>query len=151
MDIKRLLRKEMPAPLWKRVLAYIVDALVLAFILSPLEPLAPSYSSFTDFFQQFTTPIYTVQFFFSVLFVLLFTLAYWSVLEYRFQQTLGKYFFSLKVISEQKELRFSQCLLRNVSKISSLLLFLDVLYMIFARTSQRYSETLAHTEVIQHV
>ncbi|MBS3144003.1 RDD family protein [Candidatus Woesearchaeota archaeon] len=151
MDIKRLLRKEQPAPLWKRVLAYVIDALILALILAPLASFDTSYTSFSDLFNSFKTTTYTFQFFFSVCLILILSLAYWTVLEYRFQQTLGKYFFHLKIVSEQKHLRFSQCLLRNISKLSSLLLLADVLYMFFSHTSQRYSETLAHTEVISYV
>ena len=151
MDIKRLLRKETPAPLWKRAVAYLIDAFVLALVLTPLQPMDISYDSFSIFIQEFTTVLSTFQFIFSLFLVLLLSLAYWTLLEYNYQQTLGKYFLHLQVIGEQKHLRFSQCLLRNVSKLSSLLLFADVLYMLFSHTSQRYSETLAHTEVISHV
>ena len=151
MDIKRLLRKELPAPLWKRVVAYLIDVLVLAFILSPLKPFEASYSSFSDFYTHFTSAtFFTFQFIVAFLFIVFLSLAYWTVLEYRFHQTLGKYFMRLIVRSENKLLTFHQCLVRNLAKLSSLLLFLDTLYMLFTHTSQRYSETLAHTEVITH-
>ncbi len=146
-----MLHKEQPAPLWKRFIAYLIDALVLALVLSPLASFDTSATSFSDFFNSFKTTDYTFQFFFSLFLVLLLSLVYWSFLEYRFQQTLGKYFFHLQVVSEQKQLRFSQCLVRNISKLSTILLLADVLYMFFSRSSQRYSETLAHTEVISYV
>lgn len=152
MDIKRLLRKELPAPLWKRVVAYLIDVFVLALILSPLGSFDDtSYTSFSDFLQSFSTTTYTFNFFLSVLLILLLSLAYWSILDYRYQQTLGKYFMRLQVISQKKQLSYAQCLVRNISKLSSILLLADVLYMFFAHTSQRYSETLAQTEVISLV
>ncbi|HLC72994.1 MAG TPA: RDD family protein [Candidatus Nanoarchaeia archaeon] len=151
MDIKRLLRKEAPAPLWKRAVAYLIDVLVLALVLAPLQPMDVSYDSLSVLVEQFAILFSTFQFIFSILLVLLLSLAYWTLLEYNYQQTLGKYLLHLRVISEEKHLRFSQCLLRNISKLSSLLLFADVLYMLFSHTSQRYSETLAHTEVVTHV
>lgn len=151
MDIKRLLRKEIPAPLWKRIVAYLIDTILLALILSPLGSFDTNYTSFSEFIQSFSTTTYTVQFFFSILLILVLSLAYWTLLEYKFQQTLGKYLLCLQVISERKQLSFSQCLVRNISKLSNILLLADVLYMFFAHTSQRYSETLAHTEVTSRV
>mgnify|MGYP001565476643 CR=1 FL=1 len=154
MDIKRLLHpgkdKEVPAPLWRRILAYLIDLLALAFILLPLQPtFALEFQSFTSFFTVFTTqPTLGWQFLLLVATTLILSLAYWSILEYRYHQTLGKYLLQVCVQSEEKHLHYGQCLLRNLAKLSSVLLLLDVLYMVFKHTSQRYSETLAKTHVV---
>ncbi len=152
MDIKRLLRKEMPAPLWKRGVAYVVDALILSFVLWPLQPADLSFTSLSDFYSRLiSSTLFTLQFMVVLVLITVLSLAYWSVLEYRFHQTLGKYFLRIAVRSEMKTLTFYQCFLRNVAKLSSVLLFLDSLYMLFTHSSQRYTETLAKTEVIQLV
>ncbi len=152
MDIKRLLRKETPAPLWKRIVAYLIDGVVLSIILSPLRPLDTNYTSLSAFISHLTSStFFTFQFMFVLLLISLLSLIYWALLEYRFHQTLGKYFMNLLVRSEGKTLTLSQCLLRNVAKLSKVLLLADTLYMFFSHQSQRYSETLAKTEVIQHV
>lgn len=149
MDIKRLLRKEVPAPLWKRVVAYLIDAVVLAVVLWPLQPVDTSVSSFQEFTQLFfSAATFSSQFVFSLLAILFISLAYWSILEYRFHQTFGKYLLKLVVRGDGKVLTFRQCVLRNIAKLSTLLLLLDVIYMFFKQTHQRYSETVAHTEVI---
>lgn len=149
MDIKRLLRKETPAPLWKRVVAYLIDSALLALILSPFTSFDSSFSSFSTFASFLTSSsLFASHFFFLIISLLCISLFYWSFLEYHFQQTLGKYFLHITVQSEGKALSFKQCLLRNVTKLSSLLLFADTLYLFFSHGHQRYSETLAKTEVI---
>ena len=151
MDIKRLLRKETPAPLWKRIVAYLLDALILSFILLPLGSFDTSATSFAAFYTHlFSGSSFTFPFFLTFLLMLCISLAYWTILEYRYHQTLGKHVLHLLVRSEGKTLTFSHCFLRNVAKLSSILLFFDVLYMFFSRGPQRYSETLARTEVISH-
>ena len=150
MDIKRLLRRETPAPFWKRVVAYLIDSLVLALILLPLEPFEASYFSFREFLSQFSSTVFTFQFIVAVVLIVALTLSYWVFLEYKFHQTLGKYLLGLYVRSEGKLLTMKHCLLRNLTKLSSLLLLLDILYMLFKGTNQRYSETLAKTEVVTH-
>ena len=153
MDIKRLLSKETPAPLWRRLAAYLLDVGVLAFILLPLQPsFALELDSFTALYSLFTAqPTLGWQFLLLVAVTLVLSLAYWSILEYQYHQTFGKYLLRVRVMSEEKHLRYGQCLLRNLAKLSSFLLLLDVLYMVFKRTSQRYSETLARTTVVmQH-
>ncbi len=151
MDIKRLLRKELPAPLWKRIVAYFIDGVVLSIILSPLQPTDITYTSFSAFATHLTSSAFTLQFVVALVLVSLFSLLYWTLLEYRFHQTLGKYFMHLFVHSEGKTLTLSQCLLRNVAKLNAFLLLIDTLYIFFSHQPQRYSETLAKTEVIQHV
>lgn len=149
MDIKRFLSKEVPAPLWKRIFAYLIDVVVLTLILLPLSP-ADMKNFSLDSFTSFPSQHFTWQVIFYSLFVLIITLAYWSILEYKYQQTLGKLFLKLKVISQTKQFTFKQALLRNVAKLSSLLLLLDCLYLFFKHTNQRYSETLAMTEVVEY-
>lgn len=152
MDIKRLLRKEVPAPLWRRVVAYVIDAVILTLILFPLQPSWDTQlTSFSAFYDYFTShPGIAWQVSLTLLITLLFSLAYWSILEYKYHQTLGKFLLRISVVSEQKALTYKQCLLRNIAKLSTLLLLLDSLYIFFKHTHQRYSETLAGTEVMMH-
>jgi len=152
MDIKRLLRKEVSAPLWRRVVAYVIDAAVLTLILLPLQPsIEAQFTSFSAFYDYFASrPSVAWQFSLTLIITLLFSLAYWSILEYKYQQTLGKFLLGIYVVSKQKTLTYKQCLLRNIAKLSTLLLLLDSLYLFFKHTNQRYSETLAGTDVMMH-
>ena len=76
------------------------------------------------------------------------TLIYWSLSEYIFYQSPGKFAFNIYVRSKEKELKFWQCLIRNVTKISLILLFLDSLKVILKKDYQRYFEKISKTEVV---
>ena len=53
------------------------------------------------------------------------------------------------VSSTKKQLGLNKCLLRNISKIVTIVLFFDVLYALINKTHQRYFEKISYTEVLQ--
>ena len=133
--------KRQHAPLWKRILAYVVDAMIIAVLLSPLPSIR-----ITNFIldMAIVRSLLTVFLVGSILAVL-----YFALLEFYVGQTIGKLVFSLAIASEGKALNFSQVLLRNVPKFSSLLLIIDSLPIILGRSHQRFFERISHTEVVQ--
>ena len=72
---------------------------------------------------------------------------YFSVFEYKLHQTIGKMLFRIEVVSAKK-LTFTQCLLRNLSKISLVVLFIDTLYMLRSG-SLRFLDKIAQTQVAE--
>src|SRR3989344_2857548 len=77
-------------------------------------------------------------------------LVYFSVLEYKIRQTLGKIIMGIYVISlSDKELRFSQALLRNITKPFSIVLLVDVIYMFFKGGNQRLFDVFSRTAVVE--
>ena len=76
------------------------------------------------------------------------TILYWTILEYKIQQTIGKALMNLYVQSRTKKLSFTQILLRNITKISAPLLILDTIYM-FKTKTLRFTEILSNTYVIE--
>lgn len=137
-----------PAPLWKRACAYLIDALILSLIIYvPLKKAVPT--AVIDQSALFSPMMYqhVKSIIISFLIVALLTILYWSILEYKTSQSLGKMLMKLKVQSTEKSLTFRQCVLRNLTKISSLFLLLDTLYILKSGT-RRFFDVLSRTEVI---
>ena len=138
------------APLWKRVVAYVLDVFLLTLVLSPLthpfqveenQSLAEILS--VTFSSQYLALAFILAFFF---------LIYWSVLECWFGQSVGKIILGISVEGiKKKQISFLQAVIRTVTKLSSLLLFFDVLYMLLKRKDQRYFEVLSDTHVVEEV
>ncbi|MDD5253887.1 MAG: RDD family protein [Candidatus Nanoarchaeia archaeon] len=127
--------------LTRRSFAYILDILIVdMFIVFPFKSFLEDYNYIINFNFDF-------KFIVLVLVVALLTLSYFAVFEYYFNQTIGKLILGIKTISRKGRLTFTQALNRNVSKISTLLLILDCLYLL-KKTNQRYSDKLAHTMVV---
>jgi len=75
---------------------------------------------------------------------------YWSVLEWKIGQSLGKYIMHIyvKTTIRKSKLKYWQCFIRNLSKISSLLLVLDCIFFIWSK-NQRFLERLSKTIVVE--
>ncbi len=138
---------------WKRILAYIIDSIVISFII--VGPMTVSIEnkfeelSYTEIFNQFSS-LFDTNFWLVMFFSLLFVLIYWTFLEWKFNQSVGKVIMNLSVENvDKKPLIFSQALIRNISKLSTLVLLIDFLYMLFNKGDQRYFEKLSNTHVIE--
>ena len=137
------------ASFWRRFFAYIFDSLFLTFvILAPLiQPFKMNFSdlSFSDAMSMLVSSHYIALTFVIALFVLL----YWSILECWLGQTLGKMIFGLSVEGRKKKpISYLQALIRNISKVSTVLLFFDTLYMLVTQKKRRFFEVLSDTQVI---
>ncbi|HLC85876.1 MAG TPA: RDD family protein [Candidatus Nanoarchaeia archaeon] len=148
MKTVKLMNKENPAPLWKRFLAYIIDVLAIniAAILPLQSILINSESNVRNLLlRESSKEIAAV----SIL-IMLFTIFYFAALELKTKQTLGKIIMNIYVTSTDKtELTLSQAILRNITKPFTLVLIIDVLYMIFKRTNQRLFEVFSRTQVVE--
>ena len=144
----------LPTSLWKRVIAFLIDSIVISLVITyPFQGLldigAESISGSFRMLMSNITP--TSQLMMVLLASAVLVLAYWSVLESRFSQSIGKMVMKIKVRSTKGNLTFRQALMRNVSKISTLLLVLDCLFMIFTKRHQRYMEKVSETEVVEGI
>lgn len=141
-----LVTKNVIAPFWKRVLAYIIDLLVVEIII--VWPFRGFFEkaeiSYVNLFREaIEQNLIWVSFFIMVL-----SLAYWVLFEWKLRQTIGKMLLNLYVVSKN-ELRFSQALMRNLTKPFPLALLVDVAYMFFKRENQRLFERFSGTNVIE--
>ena len=142
---------EVPAPVWKKACAYVIDALVVSFIIVlPMSNFYPRTAvkaeSFADIWssvKQTSGKTMVIS-----LVIALLTILYWAILEYKIGQTIGKALMKIRVRSVIGHLSFKQCFIRNITKASTMLLVLDTLY-ILKSGSRRYFDKLAQTEVIE--
>lgn len=124
------------APLWMRFLAYILDSLIVIFIISlPFYysfKLVKGYKPFLEIF--WLTPL---------------VIAYFAATEANFNASLGKMLVGLKVESLEGELEGWQAVTRNLTKFSPVLLLLDTINCFLNEKDQRFSEVIAKTKVVQ--
>ncbi len=140
-----------PAPLWKKACAYVIDVLIVSLvIILPLGNLYPqkTTTSLNEAWSLLTQELTKTHMILSLLIGVL-TILYWAILEYKLSQTLGKMLMKIRVHSLTNHLTFKQCIVRNLTKVSFLLLLLDTLYIIKSG-HQRFFDMLAQTEVIEH-
>jgi uncharacterized RDD family membrane protein YckC len=145
-----------PAKLWKRVVAYIADSLIISFIiLSPFSSVMENSidkSSFISILSSlqstFTKEFFLISFTLGIL-----TLIYWTFMEWKFNQSVGKILLGLVVTStSRKQLTFTQALTRNVTKLSTIILVLDCINIFKnKKKNQRFFEKLSKTQVMEGV
>lgn len=143
--------KEFPAALWKRAVAYLIDSVIIGLLIAlPFQNILKGFEDkpFTFFFTNIDV---SMQMFFVTLVSALILMAYWTIFEFRFQQSIGKMLLNIKVHSLKGSLTVRQAFLRNLSKISTLLLLLDVIYLLVKKGHQRYLEIISNTEVTEGI
>lgn len=143
-------------PLWKRIFAYLLDIALLSFlVLTPLvKPFSFDAETGESFFQSFASysTSFSTDYLWLAFVVAFFFLLYFSVLEFWFGQTVGKIILGISVEgTKKKQISFIQVIIRNITKLSGLLLFLDTLYLLFKKGNQRYFEVLSDTHVVTEV
>lgn len=149
-----LLNKNKPS-VWKRVFAYILDRIIINIIIVlPFNKVVEGLdiSSEKDFIAAYEIvnsakdilPLLYISLVIAALSIL-----YWAVLEYLLKQSIGKMLFRIYVKSKDKELKFWQCIVRNLTKASLLILVLDSFSIIINKDSQRYFEKISHTEITE--
>jgi len=147
-----------PAPIWKRAAAFILDILILNLVV--LFPFQKIFNKIipTDNYQDAYTlltnnpglasTLTTITIIITILFIL-----YFSILEFKFKQTLGKMFMNIYIVSDLKKLNFWQCLVRNLFLLPFipfiLLWIIDPLYILFSKEQRRFSDIIAKTKVIE--
>ncbi len=154
VNVQKQKKWNIPAALWKRVIAYFIDVLLINIIIVyPFRNLLSidENASFTEIYNHLlASPSAVYNLFLVSLSIMALMVLYWGIFEYRFSQSIGKMLMRISVISVNgNKLGFWQAMFRNLSKISSLLLGIEVIYMLYKKSSQRYLELVSGTEVIE--
>ncbi|MEK6955686.1 MAG: RDD family protein [Nanoarchaeota archaeon] len=143
MKTVRMLNREYSASLWKRALAYLIDSIILNFVV--VLQFDGSFSQLKLLKPEINTGIIMAS-----LIIIVLQLLYFTILEYKLQQTIGKAILNLYVKSTLNgELKFTQVLLRNITKPFGIILLIDVIYMIYKKGNQRLFEVLSNTQVVE--
>lgn len=147
-----------PANIIKRALAFVMDLIIISFIIYPLENviknIIPKTNSYKEAFLLLNNPQYigiltTISILTAVIAII-----YFSILEFKLNQTIGKIIANIYVVSADKELRYWQCLVRNLFLLPFipfiLLWIIDPIYVIFNKENKRFSDILSKTKVIEY-
>lgn len=143
----KLVNQYVSAPLWRRFFAYIIDLVVVNIIVTiPFRGYLSKFSNNLNLLFGSNDRGLT---YITVLIVLT-LIFYFAVLEYKIRQTLGKIIMNIYVISlSNKEISFSQILLRNLTKPFPIVLLVDVSYMFFKGGNQRLFDVFSRTAVVE--
>jgi len=130
---------------WKRVFAFLIDLVFVDLIITrPLSSfIGEEFNEFSDLL------IFSFELILIYLLIGVFAVLYWAILEYKIGQTLGALIFKLRARSLNKGMSFSQAILRNATKISVVLLFIDSINILFSEKKQRYFEVLSKTITVE--
>ena len=132
-------------PLWKRIFAYVIDAILISIIIASHLMIKETGESFSDFVNL----VLSSEFWLATIIIGVLTMVYWTFLEWKFGQSVGKIFFKIKSVNvNDKQISVSQAFIRNLSKLSSVILFLDVIYMLISKGNQRFFERISNTKVV---
>lgn len=148
-NIKKLLPLKKASP-WKRLFAFLIDlTIVNLIVLQPLESLTkkflPSTENFINLYSSIASSNIAALSIIAFLTGIL-TFLYWAILDYKLQETPGGIIFHLKTKSLlNKNLKFSQSLTRNITKISLPLLAIDSIFILTTTNGQRLFEKLSNT------
>lgn len=148
------------APVWKRFFAFIIDLLIIDFviifpfrnIILKIIPVGIPYSQAYDFLIG--NPGFTRLISIITITISIFAILYFSILELKLNQTVGKIFMNIYVISESKKFRYWQALIRSLFFLPIfpfiLLWVIDPIVLFFNKNNQRLSEILSKTRTIQN-
>jgi len=147
-----------PALVWKRILAFFIDILIINFIIlfpfkSLFQKIMPSSLSFEETFSLVSAPGLSNLIVLTSLFVGILMVAYFVILEGKLGQSIGKILTHIYVASETKELKFWQLLVRSLFLMPFfpfiLLWIIDPVFMFFTKDNKRLSEILSKTKVVE--
>lgn len=146
------------ASILKRALAFAIDILFVEFVVlfpfsSALDEIVPEESSVYEAFSILSSGSYDSLLSLVGLFTAIPTIAYFAILEKKIGQTIGKRLLKLHVVSQTKELKYWQALVRSIFLIPVfpfvLLWIIDPIVMFFSKERQRLSEILSRTKVVE--
>jgi len=149
---------EGPAPVWKRLAAFVIDLLILDFVVvlpfrGVFRKLVPAESINSVYAYLASQPDINAWLTYVSLITGIFFIAYFVILESRLNQSIGKIVMNIYVKSTDKKITFGQHLLRSLYLLPVfpfvLLWILDPLFMFFTSSNQRLSEILSKTKTVQ--
>jgi uncharacterized RDD family membrane protein YckC len=148
-----------PANLFKRVLAFILDLFIINLLIYPLasivRKIVPETTSYMEAYTLLLNNPQYVNILTNIsLLIAIIAILYFSILEFKLKQTVGKMVANIYVVSENKELRLWQCFVRNLFLLPFipfiLLWIIDPIYAIFTKENKRFSDVIAKTKVIEY-
>ena len=145
---------EVPARIWKRALAFIIDLIIIdSIILYPFENYLRSALPAETLNQGFGIIKNPIQMPGSIIIMIsLLFLLYFSLSGYYTGTTAGRLLFRIKIKNQAKEKRIWQFLVSNITFTAIPILWLiDFIYLLVSAKKQRLMERLGKLESIEEV
>ena len=144
----------------KRIAAFLLDLLLLQMLVisafnTYFESLFPTDKGFIENYQYLTNNINLFSnAYYALITIAVLMILYFAYMEYKFSQTVGMMIFRIYAkSSEEKELTFFQCVLRNIYLLplfpTFFLWVIDPLYFMFK--GERLSEIFSKTKTVEEV
>jgi len=147
-----------PASVFRRFFAFLIDLLIIDFVIvfpfrGILQDIMPkgSYKEAYQFLishSGYNTIISVIMVISGIL-----SIFYFALLEYKFNQSIGKMFLGVFVKNDLKQKKFWQYLVRSLFLLPVfpfiILWVIDPLFMFFTKSHQRLSEILSKTKTVQ--
>lgn len=143
----------------KRAVAFIIDIIIVDLIIlfpfkSIFESVIPETGSFSETLDFLRANVeLNISITMIVLSAAFLMMLYFIILEKKLNQTVGKKLLNLYVESQTKELKYWQLFVRSMFLIPLfpfvLLWIIDPIVMFFTKDSQRLSEILSKTKVVE--
>ncbi|RMF54318.1 RDD family protein [Candidatus Woesearchaeota archaeon] len=147
---------EMTASLWKRALAFVIDlSIINLIVISPFRnaigEIFTNASTFAETYEfLISNPDYLSRVYGVMISVSALAVMYFALLEWKTNQTIGKYVMRIHV--KPKSLKLWQAVVRNLEIVPFfpfvILMFLDPVFLIFK--NKRLSEILSKTETVEY-
>ena len=148
------------APPWKRVVSFIIDLLIIQFIIfGPFSGVIQNKLPITsDFMQNYalleSNPNFLNELMPMFLILFLLVYAYFVIFEFKMKQTPGKIILNLKLVANKKEkITLIKIILRNFAAFPifpfSLLWIIDPLYLVI--TGSRLSDKISKTSYVEEI
>ncbi len=142
--------------LWKRVFAYLIDVVIITVVIvfptdaiSPVKEKWSEVTSFNELYDVMMATSHGISMVLMSILVAILTVLYWALLErYNNGQSVGKMAMGIKVESLTKRMTLKQGVIRNLAKLSSILLLIDTIYLMVKKENQRFSDKIAKTRVV---
>ena len=102
-----------------------------------------------DYFTYLVNPQFPPVGFLVILSLELISIFYFIALEYRLRQSIGKMIMRIYVVSDIKELRIWQVLVRSLFLLADIIWIVDIIYYLFNKEKRRLFEVLSKTRTVE--
>ncbi len=148
-----------PASVFRRMLAFLIDILIVELVLvmpfkSIIDKVLPSTTDYAVAMEMIQSSAAKFNILVSVMIMVsILMILYFSILEYKIGQTIGKIIMNIHVEPEKKSFKFWQVLVSNLTFIPIfpfiLLWIIDPIYMLISQKNQRLMEKISKVIVTQ--
>ncbi|MFH1316451.1 MAG: RDD family protein [Candidatus Woesearchaeota archaeon] len=162
LDLPKKRYMKINAHVFKRIIAYILDLSILLIIMWPIVAVLKNVVHIPDTGSVIDQYIFIIKnpSLFNMLFIVeivefIIFFIYFTALEYKINQSIGKLIMNISVESEKDKLSLWQVGLRNIYLIPiipfNLLQIIDPILMIFRKDHKRLSDIFSKTKVVENI